>query len=55
MIKTKMLEDRVLTCDDTLDIKINKFIKENNIKVVDIKFASVKNRATALIIYEEEE
>lgn len=52
MIKTKMIQDGVLACDTRLDEKINKFIEEHNIKVVDIKFASVNNRATALIIYE---
>lgn len=52
MIKTEMIKDGALACDDRLDTKINEFIKENNIKVIDIKFASVKDRATALIIYE---
>lgn len=55
MKKTKMIQDGVLTCDDRLDDKINEFIEKNDshIKVIDIKFASVNNRATALIIYEE--
>lgn len=54
MIKTKMIQDGSLTCDTRLDDKINKFIKENNVKVVDIKFTSIgrDNRLTALIIYE---
>lgn len=54
MIKTKMIQDGTFTCSDRLDDKINEFIKRNNIKVVDIKFASANNRATALIIYEVE-
>jgi len=54
MIKTKMIQDACLSCDDRLDTKINDFIEEKNIKVVDIKFTSVNNRATALIIYEVE-
>ena len=52
MIKTKMIQDACLSCDDRLDTKINDFIEEKNIKVVDIKFTSVNNRATALVIYE---
>lgn len=54
MIKTEMIRD-ALTCDDRLDDKINVFIEKNrrHIKVIDIKFTSVNNRATALIIYEE--
>jgi len=52
IIKTKMIQDGVLTCDDRLDTKINEFIKDK--KIVDIKFTSVNNRATALIIYEVE-
>jgi len=59
MIKTKMIEDACLTCDDRLDTKINDFIKRNsikdNVKFIDIKFTSVNNRATALIIYEVED
>ncbi|MBR3208825.1 MAG: hypothetical protein IKF82_01010 [Bacilli bacterium] len=55
MIKTKMIQDGFLSCDDRLDDKINEFIKRNNITVVDIKLTSVNNRATALIIYEVEE
>ena len=53
MIKTRMIQDGVLSCDDRLDDKINKFIKDKII--VDIKFTSVNNRATALVIYEVEE
>lgn len=55
MIKTKMIQDGVLTCDNRLDDKVNKFIKENDIKVVDIKFIPIRDRATALIIYEVED
>ena len=57
MTKTKMIQDGVCTCEKKLDTKINDFIEENkkNIKVVDIKFASVNGRATALIIYKEYE
>ena len=55
MIKTKTIQDGVITCDTRLDEKINEFIEKNDIKVVDIKFTSVNNRATALIIYEVEE
>lgn len=55
MIKTKMIQDGIFTCEDDLDTKINNFIEENNIKVIDIKFASINDRATALIIYEVEE
>lgn len=55
MIKTKMIQDGILTCDTRLDERINRFIRENDIDVVDIKFASVNDRATALIIYEVEE
>ncbi len=54
MIKTKMIRDGILACEADLDTKINNFIKENNIKVIDIKF-SVDNIPTALIIYEVEE
>ncbi len=53
IIKTKMIQDGVLTCDDRLDTKINEFIKDK--RIVDIKFTSVNNRATALIVYEVEE
>ena len=53
MIKTRMIQDGVLSCDDRLDDKINKFIKDKII--VDIKFTSVNNRATALVIYEVED
>ena len=49
-----MIQDGASYCDDRLDTKINDFIEEKNIKVVDIKFTSVNNRATALIIYEVE-
>ena len=64
MIKTKMIQDASLSCYDRLDTKINDFIEKNNIKdnvsfndvrLIDIKFTSVNNRATALIIYEVEE
>ena len=57
MIKTKMLHDGIMSCDDRLDYKINKFIEEMDIKVVDIKFAPIgrDNRPTALIIYEVED
>lgn len=57
MIKTKMIQDDVLSCGDRLDYKINKFIEENNIEVVDIKFISIgqSHRATALIIYKDGE
>lgn len=56
MIKTKIIQDAVISCEDRLDTKINKFIQEYDIKkVVDIKFASINNRATALIIYEVKE
>ncbi len=55
MIKTKMIQDGALSCETRLDTKINNFIEEKNIKVVDIKFTSVNNRATALIIYEVED
>lgn len=57
MIQTKMIIDAYYTCDERLDTKINKFIKEKHIKVIDIKFAGIRedNRATALIIYEVEE
>ena len=64
MIKTKMIQDGASYCDDRLDTKINDFIEKNNIKdnvsfndvrFIDIKFTSVNNRATALIIYEVEE
>lgn len=56
MIKTKMIEDGFFSYD-ALENKINNFIKTNNIKVIDIKFAATgkDNRATALIIYEVEE
>ena len=53
MIKTKMMQDGVLSCEDRLDDKINDFIKDK--KIIDIKFTSVNNRATALIIYKVEE
>ena len=53
MIKTRMIQDGVLSCDDRLDDKINEFIKDK--RIVDIKFTSVNNRATALIVYEVEE
>ena len=57
MIKTKLIEDNYMSCETRLDTKINNFIEEKNIKVVDIKFAPTlkDNRATALIIYEVEE
>ncbi len=59
MIKTKMIQDGILSCDDRLDTKINDFIERNsirdNVRFIDIKLASVNNRATALIIYEVEE
>jgi hypothetical protein len=55
MIKTKMIQDAASYSEDRLDTKINNFIKENNIKIIDIKFASTgNNRPTALIIYKEE-
>ncbi len=54
MIKTKLIEDAVLTYEDRIDDRINKFILQNqvHIKVVDIKYATAHNRLTALIIYE---
>ena len=57
MMKTKMIQDGIIACDDSLDTKINNFVKKNHIKVVDVKFAPIgrDNRATALIIYEVEE
>lgn len=55
MIETRMIKDGYLDCETRLDTKINKFIEENDIKVVDIKFTSVNDRATALIIYEVKE
>ena len=55
MIQTKLIEDAVLTYEDRIDDRINKFIKENNIKVVDIKYATAHNRLTALIIYKVDE
>ncbi len=53
MTQTKMIYDGFLACDTRLDDKINEFIKNNNIKIIDIKFTSVNDRAVALIIYEE--
>ncbi len=50
MIKTRMIQDGIMSCDDRLDTKINEFIKDK--KILDIKFTSVNNRATALVIYE---
>ena len=57
MIKTKIIEGNAISWVDRLDDKINKFIKENNIKVVDIKFAGIgrDNSAVALIMYEVKE
>ena len=59
MIKTKMIQDGASYCDDRLDTKINDFIERNsikdNVRFIDIKFTSVNNRATALIIYEVED
>ena len=55
MIKTKLIEDAVLTYENRIDDRINEFIKENNINVVDIKYATAHNRLTALIIYLEKE
>lgn len=52
MTKTKLIEDGAISCCDRLDTKINKFINENSINVIDIKFTSVNSRAVALIIYE---
>ena len=48
-----MIQDGVLSCDYRLDEKINEFIKDK--RIVDIKFTSVNNRATALVIYEVED
>ncbi len=55
MIKTKMIKNSNTDFND-LDTKINDFIKSNNITVIiDIKFISLLDRPTALIIYKEEE
>lgn len=48
-----MIQDGYMSCEDRLDTKINEFIKDK--RIVDIKFTSVNNRATALVIYEVEE
>lgn len=55
MIKTKLIEDGAIY-SLRLDNKINEFIKNENIKVIDIKFVSVVNgRLAVLIIYEEDD
>lgn len=51
-IKTKLIQDGALACDERIDDKINKFIEENSIKVIDIKFTSSNDILKALIIYE---
>ena len=53
MLKTKLIIDGVFTCANRLDDKINEFIKDK--KIIDIKFTSVNDRASALIIYEVDE
>lgn len=53
MVQTKMIYDGFLACEDRLDDKINEFIKNNKVEIIDIKFTSINDRAVALIIYEE--
>ena len=60
MIKTAMIKEPIVVVDygDRLDTKINNFIRDIKAKkIIDIKFAATgqDNRATALVIYEEEE
>lgn len=54
MIKTKYFKESQMWNEKELDEKINNFLEENNIEVVDIKLSrDLNGLCSALLIYKE--